>query len=137
MDMIAGAMALTTLLGGTAAAIVVPSMASCATVNEMKGAEPVTVTRCTDGNETTRPLRLTHTPARGTGGLILRNENGTNLGSGIGPSQRFDFIACGPKGSGLIHVNQIDRNTTGGWGPLYAGYVKKQYTSDPSSYPCN
>lgn len=75
-------------------------------------------------------------PAQGTGGLILRNANGTDLGSGIGEGQGFYFLSCGPKGSGLIKVRQHTRGTGGGWGNLYTGYVKQRYTQIPSMFPC-
>ena len=75
-------------------------------------------------------------PAPGTGGLILRDIRGNDLGSGIGEKQGFDFIACGPKGSGLIKVNQYTRGNGGGWGNLYTGYVKQRYTQIPSMFPC-
>lgn len=76
-------------------------------------------------------------PASGTGGLIIRDANGTDLGSGIGENQDFGFNGCGPKGSGLIKVVQLKRGTGGGWGKLYAGYVKQKYTQLPSMFPCN
>lgn len=76
-------------------------------------------------------------PALGTGGLILRDSNGNNLGSGIGENQDFSFTGCGPQGSGLIKVVQVKRGGGGGWGSLYSGYVKKQYTQAPSLFPCN
>jgi hypothetical protein len=76
-------------------------------------------------------------PASGTGGLILRDINGRDLGSGIGESQDFGFNGCGPKGSGLIRVVQLKRNGGGGWGSLYSGFVKQRYTQLPSMFPCN
>lgn len=71
-------------------------------------------------------------PAPGTGGLILRDINGSDLGE----KQGFHFIKCGPKGSGLIKVNQYTRGGGGGWGTLYEGYVKQRYTQIPSMFPC-
>lgn len=76
-------------------------------------------------------------PASGTGGLILRDINGRDLGSGIGENQHFGFNGCGPEGSGLIKVIQTKRGTGGGWGNLYAGFVKQKYTQAPSMFPCN
>ena len=58
----------------------------------------------------------------------------------IGEGQRFIFTDCGPKGSGLINVYQLDKaedGASGGWGALYAGYVKKAYTGNAATYPCN
>jgi len=80
---------------------------------------------------------ITSFPASGTGGLILRDVNGRDTGSGIGESQDFGFNGCGPKGSGLIRVIQLKRGGGGGWGSAYAGFVKKQYTQAPSMFPCN
>lgn len=74
-------------------------------------------------------------PAPGTGGLILRDINGRDLGSGIGEMQDFVFESCGP--NGLIEVTQLRRGGGGGWGSLYRGYVRKAYTQIPSMFPCN
>lgn len=77
-------------------------------------------------------------PAEGTGGLILRDINGRDLGSGIGEDQDFGFEACGPKGSGLIRVVQLKRGSGGGWGSLYAGYVKAEFSQAPQLFEkCN
>lgn len=82
---------------------------------------------------------LSSWPGIGTGGLIIRDVNGNDLGSGIGEAQYFKFIACGPKNSGLIQVVQELRGNKGGggWGSLYSGYVKQKYTQAPSMFPCN
>lgn len=85
-----------------------------------------------DGNLATGTI--TSWPAVGTGGLILRDENGNDLGSGIGEGQDFEFIECGPAGSGLIMVNQLTRGSGGGWGSLYSGYVKAEWTMMPSQF---
>lgn len=77
---------------------------------------------------------VTSWPAGGTGGLILRDERGNDLGSGIGEGQDFEFVECGPAGSGLIRVNQLTRGEGGGWGPLYEGYVKIEWTMRPSQF---
>lgn len=76
-------------------------------------------------------------PASGTGGLILRDSNGNDTGSGIGEQQNFDFDSCGPKSSGLIKVVQVKRGGGGGWGSSYEGFVKQKYTQLPSMFPCN
>lgn len=137
MELVTGAVALTTLVGGVTVVAVLPETPHCIVRAEMRKDGPTKVTSCNDGSVRSEPLILTHTPAPGTGGLVLRNAKGRDLGSGIGQKQRFQFMYCGPKDSGLIYVNQVDRKTTGGWGGLYAGYVKKKYTSSPASYPCN
>ena len=81
---------------------------------------------------------ITSWPAVGTGGLILRDENGNDLGSGIGEGQDFEFIQCGPEGSGLVKVNQLTRGSGGGWGDLYSGYVKAEWTMAPGQFNfCN
>lgn len=73
-------------------------------------------------------------PASGTGGLILRDKKGHDLGSGIGENQNFEFNECGPKGSGLIYVEQLKWGSGGGWGDLYTGYVKIKYTKKPGMF---
>lgn len=70
-------------------------------------------------------------PAVGTGGLILRDKYGNDLGSGIGEKQDFAFLSCGGDGSGLVKVRQLTRGTGGGWGDLYEGYVKTKWTMAP------
>lgn len=82
-------------------------------------------------------VSITSWPAIGTGGLILREINGRDKGSGIGEEQTFGFNGCGPKGSGLIKVVQLTRGKGGGWGSEYAGFVKQKYTQLPSMFPCN
>lgn len=77
---------------------------------------------------------ITSWPEVGTGGLILRDAQGNNLGSGIGEKQDFEFVECGPAGSGLIKVNQLTRGTGGGWGDLYEGYVKARWAMMPSMF---
>lgn len=76
-------------------------------------------------------------PASGTGGLIIRDVHGNDLGSGIGEQQAFQFLECGPAGSGLVKVHQLTRGGGGGWGNLYGGYVRHQYTQLPSMFPCD
>lgn len=77
---------------------------------------------------------FTSWPAPGTGGLILRDEHGNDLGSGIGEQQDFRLIECGPENSGLIRVEQLTRGGGGGWGTLYEGYVKVEWTMVPSMF---
>lgn len=66
-------------------------------------------------------------PQPGTGGLILRDDEGRDTGSGIGERQIFDILECGPRGSGLVLVNQDTSIHGGGWGTQYTGYVKWKY----------
>lgn len=86
--------------------------------------ESTSVSRTTDAH-------ITSWPAPGTGGLILRDKHGNDLGSGIGEGQDFEFTMCGEKGSGLVKIRQLTRGTGGGWGNLYEGYVKIRWTSAP------
>lgn len=140
MELVTGALIATTLLGGTAAVVVtMPSEKGCAITHEMRKDGPTKVTVCGDV-EQAEPLFFKDNPAKGTGGLVLRDVNGRDTGSGIGQKQTFQFMSCGPKGSGLIYVMQLDRRggwgVGGGWGDLYGGYVKKAYTAHPGAYPC-
>lgn len=72
-------------------------------------------------------------PAPGTGGLIFRDAQGRDLGSGMGEGDQFEFIKHGPAGSGLIYVKQITKGM-GGWGTEYIGYVKVKYTMAPELF---
>lgn len=90
--------------------------------------EQATVTDCHDNAPTTvasEPVSGTHRPAAGTGGLIIRNSSGHDLGSGIGEGQTFRILNSGP--GGLVKVEQVSRGTGGGWGAQYTGYVLSQY----------
>lgn len=87
-----------------------------------------------DAKNTGSTTAISSWPAEGTGGLILRDINGRDLGSGIGEHQDFGFNGCGPEGSGLIRVIQLKRGGGGGWGPLYSGYVKKRWTQAPQLF---
>ena len=74
--------------------------------------------------------------APGTGGLVLRDHNGADLGSGIGEGDRFTWSGERrrlPGGTVLVKVTQ-DTRGGGGWGPLYSGWVRAAYTSDPSMF---
>jgi hypothetical protein len=141
MDFIAGAVALSTLLGGAAVVVTVPDSKPACTVRfEMRQEGAARVETCSDGSQTVRPAKIIAKAAPGTGGLVFRDEQGNDLGSGVGQNQTFIFVNCGPEGSGLINVYQLDTNgeegISGGWGSLYAGYVKKAFTENPSDYPC-
>lgn len=71
-------------------------------------------------------------PAAGTGGLIFRDQNGRDLGSGIGEMDRFtwDGAKRTVNGEVLIFVKQTTSGG-GGWGTLYSGWVKAAYTQAP------
>ena len=76
-------------------------------------------------------------PEKGTGGLVIRDEEGRDTGSGIGEKQVFDMLECGPEGSGLVLVVQDTSVHGGGWGTQYTGYVKWKYVSfDKSELNC-
>lgn len=141
MEFVTGAAVVSALLGGTVIVAVPATQENCKTTIEMRQDGPVTVKACgTDGYKEVRPTQIIGTAAAGTGGLVFRDEDGNDLGSGMGEGQQFIFTDCGPKGSGLINVYQLDKaedGKPGGWGALYAGYVKKAYTDNASTYPCN
>lgn len=142
MDFVSGAIALSLVGGGTVVAVTAPNLGSdCVTKYEMRIDGVAKVTRCGGSIQKARPAQIIAKAAPGTGGLIFRDEHGTDLGSGIGERQKFIFVNCGPKNSGLISVYQLDSQSEdgvgGGWGPLYTGYVKKAYTENPGDYPCN
>lgn len=126
-----------TIAAGAAAAALAGSIAltgvasaapsSCAP-NQVRVASGCgTVTEDNDNVGTTES-----SPAAGTGGLIFRDENGRDLGSGIGEGDRF--VWNGEKrtvnGEVLIWIKQTTSGN-GGWGSLYSGWVKAQYTQAP------
>lgn len=140
MELVTGAALASALLGGTVVVAVPAMQDTCKVTIEMRQDGPVRVETCEDGTRQVRPTQIIAKAASGTGGLVFRDEKGNDLGSGIGEGQQFLFVDCGPKGSGLINVFQLDKaanGASGGWGGLYAGYVKKAYTENPSTYPCN
>jgi hypothetical protein len=100
-------------------------------------AAALTATAVIASPATANASTTTSWPANGTGGLNIRNSAGTYLGSGIGEDQTFQFLHCGPSGSGLIYIRQLTRGHGGGWGSLYKGYVKQRWTQLPSMFPCN
>lgn len=141
MDFVSGAIALSLIGGGTVGAVAISNSGpDCVTRYEIKTDGVAKVTRCGGVQHKSVPSQIIAKPAKGTGGLVLRDTNGRDLGSGIGERQSFIFVNCGPVGSGLIDVIQLDNareeGITGGWGKLYGGFVKKAYTSNPSDYPC-
>lgn len=69
-------------------------------------------------------------PKPGSGGLIFRDEQANNLGSGMYENARFTTTGntVTVNGIKLIEVEQISQPGLDGYGPLYKGYVKEQYT---------
>lgn len=67
-------------------------------------------------------------PAPGTGGLIFRDENGNDLGSGMGENDRFMLTGRASTRDSVKYV-EVEQTTRGhgGWGSLYKGYVKAQF----------
>lgn len=124
----AAALAGTIALGGTASASSCPSgqvkvMGQCGTVTSTEADEK--------GGR-----NVQSGPARGTGGLIFRDENGRDLGSGMGENDQF--VWNGKKhttadGTKLIYVKQVTRGV-GGWGSLYEGWVRQQFTMAPALF---
>ncbi|GGU49692.1 hypothetical protein [Streptomyces violascens] len=75
----------------------------------------------------------TTAPAPGTGGLFLRDADGSVKGL-MGEGDRARIIACHPSNPNLVKVEQTTSGHSG-WGP-YVGYVKIAATSDPSRIAC-
>lgn len=76
-------------------------------------------------------------PNKGTGGLNLRDSNGTVLGS-TGSGDELTIQGCHPTDPTLAWAVQISRDTnTGGWG-VYEGYIKPEFghTEDNVPVPC-
>ena len=67
-------------------------------------------------------------PAPGTGGLIFRDRNGNDLGSGMGENDRFPLPGNASTVDGVKYI-EVEQTTRGhgGWGSLYRGYVKAQF----------
>ncbi|WGV35718.1 hypothetical protein SEA_FRANKENWEENIE_24 [Streptomyces phage Frankenweenie] len=80
--------------------------------------------------------RYANAPAPGTGGLIFRDQNGRDLGSGMGEGDTFQYLdrkTTTADGTKLIYVKQITKGN-GGWGNLYQGWVRQQFVGVPSAY---
>lgn len=95
-----------------------------------------TVTECPDTKVTGEAERYANAPAPGTGGLIFRDKNGNDLGSGMGEGDTFQYLnqkTTTADGTKLIYVEQITKGN-GGWGSLYKGWVRQQYIGIPSAY---
>jgi hypothetical protein len=84
---------------------------------------------------TTYPAEYFGTPKVGTGGLILRTEDGAPTTSGISEGTHFEFLGQCARASGvdLIKVRQTE---PGGWGPTYTGYVRREFANVPPNLPC-
>ncbi|MCX5278417.1 hypothetical protein [Streptomyces virginiae] len=75
------------------------------------------------------------TPKAGTGGLLLRTEDGTVVGA-MGTDDEASIQGCHPTNPGLVWVRQITTGThSGGWGAS-AGYVRHAYADVDGTLPC-
>lgn len=124
----AAALAGTIVLGGTAAAS-----------DNCTGSQVRTAYGCGTVSDDNEGVGTTQSsPAAGTGGLIFRDGSGAPAidsdgnQSGIGERDRFDW--SGEKrvvgGTVLIFVKQTTQGG-GGWGSLYSGWVKAEFTQAP------
>jgi uncharacterized membrane protein len=75
------------------------------------------------------------TAKAGTGGLILRERDGSPTTSGIAEGTRFTISTTCFRAYGmeLIKVHQVG---PGGWGSKYDGYVLRQFANVPPNLPC-
>lgn len=75
------------------------------------------------------------TPKPGTGGLLLRREDGTVVGA-MGTEDEASIQGCHPTNPELVWVRQITTGTrSGGWGAS-AGYVRHAYADIEGLFPC-
>lgn len=76
------------------------------------------------------------TPKPGTGGLLLRSEDGVTKGA-MGSADTGTVLGCHPSDPELVWVVQTSHGTrSGGWG-VSAGYVRHQYADFASeAMPC-
>ncbi|MFZ3475199.1 hypothetical protein ACODT3_41220 [Streptomyces sp. 4.24] len=75
------------------------------------------------------------TPKAGTGGLLLRAEDGTVVGA-MGTEDEGSIQGCHPSDPALVWVRQITHGThSGGWGAS-AGYVRHAYADVQGVFPC-
>lgn len=76
------------------------------------------------------------TPKSGTGGLLLRAEDGTTILGAMGTEDEGSIQGCHPTDPTLVWVRQITTGThSGGWGAM-AGYVRHQYADIQGLFPC-
>ena len=147
----------TTIAAGAAAAALAGSLAfagtasadsTCgpgaeATVHYENVKNPVTgkterekITECPDMTVSRGTGVTTGAPAPNTGGLIFRDKNGRDLGSGMGENDQFEWLGrktVTADGTKLIYVKQTTRGV-GGWGSLYEGWVRSQFTLAPQQF---
>lgn len=76
------------------------------------------------------------TPKEGTGGLLLRSEDGATKGA-MGAADSATILGCHPTDPELAWVIQTSSGThSGGWG-VSAGYIRHQYADFGSeALPC-
>jgi hypothetical protein len=94
--------------------------------------ETAKVTEYEDVN-TVPAASVTIAPALGTGGLFLRNADGSIKGL-MGEGDQAQFLGCHPSNPRYVLVRQITHGH-GGWG-AYQGYVTAAATMAPSQLPC-
>jgi hypothetical protein len=139
----ATALAGSLVFAGTASADSTCGPGATATVHYEDVVNPATgkkerakITECPDTKVTGEAERYANAPAPGTGGLIFRDKNGNDLGSGMGEGDTFQYLnqkTTTADGTKLIYVEQITKGN-GGWGNLYKGWVRQQYIGVPSAY---
>lgn len=70
-------------------------------------------------------------------GVDFRDANGNRTASGLSSRDQFKWLGETMPGNGtdgpLIKVEQISKNS-GGWGPLYIGWIPVKYTQAPSLF---
>ena len=76
------------------------------------------------------------TPKEGTGGLLLRSEDGVTKGA-MGSADSATILGCHPTDPALVWVVQTSHGThSGGWG-VSAGYIRHQYADFANeALPC-
>lgn len=118
----------TTLVAASAATAIAASLALAAPAAADNGCPAGQMPLSGTCHESTfYPIQSGH-PAPGTGGLIFRDKNGNDLGSGMGESDRFTLTGSASTIDGIKYI-EVEQTTRGhgGWGSLYRGYVKAQY----------
>ncbi|WP_331752962.1 hypothetical protein OG440_38905 (plasmid) [Streptomyces sp. NBC_00637] len=86
-------------------------------------------------NTTVRPAAsLTIAPAPGTGGLYLRNANGSVKGL-MAEADQAEFLDCHPSDNRYVLVRQFTHGH-GGWGASL-GYITAAATMAPGQLPCH
>ncbi|OIK08210.1 hypothetical protein [Streptomyces monashensis] len=85
--------------------------------------------------DTTYPAEYFGTPKAGTGGLILRAEDGAPTNSGISEGTHFEFLGQCVRVNG-VDLIEVHQSEPGGWGPSYTGYIRRQFADIPPNLPC-